>query len=444
MIAAFKYLYNRYTDRTHYLDKMNAALDEIEDEDDEDNKDDTFTTNQEKIEKREADEEAIIDSGNCFRKKGVVTFLDSNHGTIDHKYFFKASTILRGGAQLKVGNKIEFLAYQAPDSDRIKVVKILEVIDDYWEEEALESKIEKEIEDLRSSKPTYFSTHIRTEMGVVVRKDKDIMQIDCTNSLVDVELDQISMDFVPQVSDNVCLVCNVQTDEAYVDTAGEILDIIEVKPALSEDIKAPVTELCATYGRIKKDIYFSYDILPMGYKPMLNDIVAATIISVEMEKSDFAWRAIKIALLDRKDSNEAERFQRQSGFNKDKNGIIISKNISLNFQDVNEEKNFDIEVRNDGEVTQKLNKVYFKSKKSESQLTLISPRCDETFILKPEESLVYRMYCRSRYYGYNEETFVFSFEGYSIYRTISINVAGEFFLYIFYKYFFFLFLKYRN
>lgn len=424
MINAIKYMFNLYTDRSHYQDKMNACLDELEDGDKED--DDIFATNQEKKDKQIAEEVAMVNSQNCFRKKGVVTFLDSNHGTIDHKYFFKAGVVLRGGEHLKVGHKIEYLAYQAPESDCVKVVKIEEIIDDYWEEEALESKIEQEIEDLRNSKPVYFSTHIRTEMGVVVRKDKHVMQIDCTNSLVDVELDQISMDFVPQVYDNVCLVCNVQTDEAYVDTAGEILDIVEVKPALSEEVKAPVTELCGTYGRIKRDIFFNFDILPMGYKPVLNDIVAATIISIEMENSEFNWRAIKISLLDRKDSNEMERFQQQSGYNKDKGGVVITKNISFDFKEINEGSEQGIEVRNESDFSLKLLRVYFKSKKSESQLNLIAPRCEESFILRPGDTLIYKMSAVARYYGYNEETFVFHFEKFTVYRTISINVNGEF------------------
>lgn len=423
MFSAIKYFYNKVTDRSHYQDKMNACLDQLDDEDNEEG--DIFSTNPDYKEKVLADEEAMQKSQNCFRKKGVVTSLSSNHGTIDHKYFFKSGIVLRGGGHLKVGHKIDYLAYQAPDSDCVKVIKIEEILDDYWEEEALESKIEQEIEDLRNTKPIYFSTHVRTEMGVVVRKDKHIMQIDCTNSVVDVELDQISMDFVPQVYDNVCLVCNVQTDEAYVDTAGEILDIVEVKPALKEEIKAPITELSGTYGRIKRDVFFNFDILPMGYKPVINDIVAATIISVEMDNSSFAWRAIKLALLERKDSNEAERFQQQSGYNKDKNGLNITKNVTFDFKDINEECEKEIEVCNESDSNQRILRVYFKSKKSESQLTLISPLCDESFVLKPGDSLIYKISGKSRYFGYNEEIFAFQFERFAIYRTISINVQGE-------------------
>lgn len=64
MLSALKLLYNRYTDRSHYLEKMNEALDEIEDSDEDDK---VFTTNQETKDKQEAETQEIIKSGNCFR-----------------------------------------------------------------------------------------------------------------------------------------------------------------------------------------------------------------------------------------------------------------------------------------------------------------------------------------------------------------------------------------
>lgn len=67
---------------------------------------------------------------------GIITALKSNHGTIDHGIFFEMDVALSVASALKVGSRVEYLAYKHADTDHIKVVKVYQIVDEYWDEEA--------------------------------------------------------------------------------------------------------------------------------------------------------------------------------------------------------------------------------------------------------------------------------------------------------------------
>lgn len=65
---------------------------------------------------------------------GIVSSLKSNHGTIDNGIFFDMNVALSVASELKVGCRVEYLAYKHSATDHIKVVKIEQVIDQYWDD----------------------------------------------------------------------------------------------------------------------------------------------------------------------------------------------------------------------------------------------------------------------------------------------------------------------
>lgn len=60
--------------------------------------------------------------------------MKSNHGTIDHGIFFDMNVALSISSELKVGCRVEYLAYKHSATDHIKVVKIEQIMDQYWDD----------------------------------------------------------------------------------------------------------------------------------------------------------------------------------------------------------------------------------------------------------------------------------------------------------------------
>lgn len=65
---------------------------------------------------------------------GIISSLKSNHGTIDNGIFFDMNVALAVSCELKVGSRVEYLGYKHSATDHIKVVKIEQVVDQYWDD----------------------------------------------------------------------------------------------------------------------------------------------------------------------------------------------------------------------------------------------------------------------------------------------------------------------
>ena len=106
---------------------------------------------------------------------------------------------------------------------------------------------------------------------------------------------------------------------------------------------------------------------------------------------------------------------------KDKENMEITNQIRLEL-DARAQKEFEITVKNNGDFKQILHRCSFLSKKSNSQIILLSPKDTESQHLKPGDELVYKFRCTGKMVGLSEELIIFKFKNFKVGRIIQIVV----------------------
>ena len=109
---------------------------------------------------------------------------------------------------------------------------------------------------------------------------------------------------------------------------------------------------------------------------------------------------------------------------KNKHGIVITEDLSCTLE-IQEDKDLVVTIENLGELDQILFRGVFMSKKSQSQLSLITPRIDASNRLQPNSKLSYVFNCRAKFVGTSEELFIFIFKGFKIGRMFRITVNAR-------------------
>ncbi|XP_050334366.1 probable RNA helicase armi [Bactrocera neohumeralis] len=375
------------------------------------------------------------DEDKCFQRLGVITTLKSNHGTIDHAIFFDIEAAGGFASELKVGCHVKYLAYQQVHSDHIKVVQINEVSELFWDESMPSTdKIEQQIAELRNEKPTFFNTHQRNILGLIMERKPSAIVVDTEHKLMNINLDTIEIDFIPQAGDRVYICCNVQSDEHFVNRQGEILQEVSVHPArLLKQEKCEVRRLNTDWGVLNNDCYFTFDVVPNSCKLDVGDIVLADLI--ECERDPYIWRCVKLSLLERKSpqvitSSKAETTSKgeiPSALNSRKesnHAITVSEDARCIFSSTFQTKRIEIVIKNNIERNMRVLSIDFLGRRRDSQVKLIDPEHDNTAFEIPAHSsraLVFEV--ESKFYGESREFFVIKFEKFRVKRSISVVVC---------------------
>ncbi|KAI8126150.1 putative RNA helicase armi [Lucilia cuprina] len=362
-------------------------------------------------------------STECFKRTGIITALKSNHGSIDHAIFFDMNVALSVANELKTGCRVEYLAYKHQETDHIKVIKIDQVIDQYWDEEAIsEEKIEAKIKELKTERPTFFNTHQRNILGLISERKPDSIIVDTDYKTMNIHLDSVEIDFIPKEGDRVYICCNVQSDEHFVDRNGEILEEVSVHPArLMKSEKCTVKRLYNDWGVLNQDAYFTFDVLPAACKLNLGDIVSADLI--ECERGEYVWRCIKLTVLEQIyesqiNGNTTLRLEQRT----ENRAITVSPDINCVFNSLNQEEIIECICTNNCDRTFR-GHIEFFGRKGKTQVYLIEPQPGSSFVLEPNAKRSIKFKVESKYLGQSNEQFVIQFESFRIKRSISIIVC---------------------
>lgn len=174
-----------------------------------------------------------IQATNCFAQTGFVTKVEGNYIVIDttlhvDKKVLQACPFQH---QLEVGVKVSYLAYKAPDSESIKVIKLEALLNEVWGEKQKEKAQEEENKELvHEISPTYFNYNQRSEQGTVIAKRRGLLTVETDQGEHSIEMDNVKLTYVLEVGDYVVLDCLVQIDETYFDTRGNILEVRGIAP----------------------------------------------------------------------------------------------------------------------------------------------------------------------------------------------------------------------
>ncbi|XP_067646024.1 probable RNA helicase armi [Eurosta solidaginis] len=374
----------------------------------------------------------------CFERRGVITTLKSNHGTIDHSIFFDISAAGGLASELKIGCHVKYLAYQQMHSDHIKVVQIKEVSELFWDDSApTTEKIEQQIAELRNEKPTFFNTHQRNILGLIMERKPDAIVVDTENKFMTIKLDTVEIDFIPQAGDRVFICCNVQSDEHFVNREGEVLQEQSVHPArMLKNEKCEVRRLNTDWGVLNDDCYFTFDIMPNTCKLDIGDIVMADLI--ECERDPYIWRCIKLSVVERimqpsitspsipdtptPTSNNVKRSTPKS--RESNHAITVTEDQRVVFAGTFKTQTLEMIIKNNVERVMRVQSIEFLGRRRDSQAKLVDPAKEDCcFELPGNGSRTLRFEIESKLYGESRDVFVIKFENFRVKRSILVVVC---------------------
>ncbi|XP_015114635.1 probable RNA helicase armi [Diachasma alloeum] len=362
-------------------------------------------------------EEASVPTTGCFYKTGTVTSIASESLLIDDVYFCDPTNC--DVPNLQLGTKVHYLAYQKSPKDEIKVRRILSVYDNAWDSFVEETQAPVVQNQLMK----------KAIVAKVIRREGRLVFLDPLN--ITINLDSIDSTFVPYVGDWVRVECFVEVDEQSPDLGGVVLEVEKLQPLRSNLKIGIVSHFDARTGTggVELDTIFSKVSCQPGYIPSVGDKVVCDCI--ESDQGKYTWRCLSVVPLHIRnicDASEEKRdlkaLEDHDLLMKEKNGVRVTEDLGL-FLEVGEEKTLEVFVRNSGASPQVFYRGIFMSKKSQSQLTLLSPEIDQTQTINPSQSLKFVFKVKAKFVGFTEELFIFSFRGFKIGRTFKITVNAK-------------------
>ncbi|XP_037040158.1 probable RNA helicase armi [Bradysia coprophila] len=375
--------------------------------------------------KNEDDELDEITEDKCVLSNGKITSLSHEAGMINRDIPFSLSKAY--GLHLSEGQTVSYMWYKA-DNDVVKVCRIVKIIEENWNEPLTDEAIE----EVRRQRPEVFSTYLVSKVGFISRKLRDIIDVDVEGeeSKQTFSLDDIEATFTPRRYDQVTIVCKVQRDPKLLDEAGVTIEVIKMEPNITKQYTGTITNVTqGQHGLIAEKFLFFWDALVSDYRVVnVGDKVTAECIQCEIvDASVYEFRCLKVVLIESvvQVESESQIFQPVIKPAENKNGIEMSDNVTIELNEINEIKEFTMLVKNTAAVAQKVLETVFVGRKSESQLTLISPARNHSFDLQPNEETMFKFQAKGRIFGESPpEKFYIRFSGpagvFKIFRNIIV------------------------
>ncbi|CAH0546496.1 unnamed protein product [Brassicogethes aeneus] len=213
------------------------------------------------------EEENVNEYDTCL-KKGIITFKNENKYQIDDLYEFESNA-----ENLYIGSRVSYKIFITNCTIKVTDVKLIE---NDWDVD-------------ETGKSTWCSRIMVCK--VVKRENRNVI---LEPGDVTVDLDKISIEFIPIIGDWVEIHVKSEVDINITDFSGKILEIDKVNAVRPHIKNCVITSYNAkdNFGILNKNIYFLSTCLPYGYIPQANDKVIAEII--ESDQGTCVWRALKI------------------------------------------------------------------------------------------------------------------------------------------------------
>ncbi|KAH0548424.1 probable RNA helicase armi [Cotesia glomerata] len=356
----------------------------------------------------------------CFYRNGTITSITADTILIDDRYICDISNSPTNN--LEKGLKVHYLAYQTSQDD-IKVRKIISIVSDFWDV--------NDDGDLISNNDKNQIIR-KTIVCKVMKRDGRKVHLEPINTIIN--LDKADATFVPYRGDWVQVESLVELNENSGDLGGEVLEVSKIYPLRSTIKIGLITKYdqLKGVGNVDSDMIFSKVACQPGYIPCEGDKVVCD--SIESDQGVYTWRCLTVVPLIQVDNTgkSVASVNSTSQVNEDnlntllknKNGISITEDLNFNLE-FNEEKKLDITITNNSNNSYTLTKGVFMSKKSQSQLSLLSPEINKSTKLCPGDSVVYTFLCTAKFIGATKELFIFCFNSFTIGRMFEINVNAK-------------------
>jgi len=218
----------------------------------------------------------------CYYKTGIITHVTAESILIDDDYAYEKDNHL--DMNVKVGDKVYYLAYLRNSSAEPKVRKIISVLDD-------ESCDDTHVE---SKKIVHHQPLIsRSIIAKVTKRKGHIAVLEPNNIRID--LSKVRSNFVPLIGDWLILESSVELNNSFTDLNGEILEVDRIKPLRSKLDIGVISKYDADVGVIDRQVIFHKYACEPGYIPCVGDKVVSD--SIESNQGQYTWRSIIVVPL---------------------------------------------------------------------------------------------------------------------------------------------------
>lgn len=231
-----------------------------------------------------ANAEADNNPEGCFYKTGTVTTITADCVIIDKLYMCESVNV--NVDNLKVGDRIQYMAYQRDHSEEPRIRKITSIVDDNWDTEDVQTQ---------SADLTQSQIMKRSIVAKVMRREGRQVFLEPVN--VSLNLDKVKSTFIPYVGDWLQLESLVELDENSGDLGGEVLEVDNIRPLRSKLKVGNVSswDSHSGVGAVDKDIVFNKGSCEPGYVPCVGDKVVTDCI--ESDQGMYTWRSLTVVPL---------------------------------------------------------------------------------------------------------------------------------------------------
>ncbi|XP_053684701.1 probable RNA helicase armi [Sabethes cyaneus] len=367
---------------------------------------------------------------NCFQLTGTITKIEANYIIIDDNLYVdkKVLETCPFQHQLEPGVRVSYLGYRATDDEPTKVIKLDSLLGEVWgnNKDILQTQEEEQVE-VHEIDATYFNYNQRSEQGTVSAKRLGLLTVEIDQGTHSIDMDNLTMTFIPEVGDFVVLDCMVQIDESYFDTRGNILEVRGITPSRLVQGTGYVMKADNEGGEIRtEDGTYTYlaDICESGQLPNQGDKV----VFEAVENIALNYRCTKIlieaaAVRPAETNKEETKSKFDDEFFLDKRGIKITDDIVVKLKELHETQKIDVLISNESDRPHRINRSSFMSNKQTSQMRLLSPKVVDIIALKPGDTTKYLFEITGNNYGVSKEVFMWSFAGFKIARYFTIIVG---------------------
>ncbi|XP_017098486.2 probable RNA helicase armi [Drosophila bipectinata] len=360
-----------------------------------------------------------LNDKSCSSRKGVITRLSIGGGLIDHILEFSIKAAESIYHELHLGSKVEYLTYRKVPKGPETVIKIIKIVEQVWDD-VNDTEIKESVASLRTEKPTYFNTQMRNVLGLVTKRLEETIEVETEYGEEVIELAQVELTFEPRGGDRVCLQCDVQLDDGFVDKQGEILQVIRVFPARVEPSQKCIVERVYTdLAVLGSNYYVMREDIP-GAELHLGDIVMADLIECQYGK--FVKRAIKVVLQEKNFGVLKGQRMCSSETVNEVQPVTISGPDRHITTEMWQKQRFTLKLKNNiNRMLRLTNITVFNG--PDSQLTVIEPKEVVDVVNGGHISVVLEV--ESKFMGEATERFTFHFERFKVTRCFTVIVCAS-------------------
>lgn len=229
------------------------------------------------------EKEEKLDEAGCYYKTGCITQVTSDCIFIDDCLMYEKND--DSFNNLKIGDKIQYMAFLRDSDKEIIVKKIISVIDDQsWDNVYINS--EEVVHNQMIS---------RSIIAKVTNREGRIAIVEPNN--IHIDLSKIQSNFVPLIGDWLTLESLVELNDDSTDLSGEILEVDKITPLRSKLDVGVISKYNyeTEVGIIDKQIIFHKRVCEPGYIPRVGDKVVSD--SIESDQGQYNWRSLIVVPL---------------------------------------------------------------------------------------------------------------------------------------------------